>query len=102
MGGNARRAEGCVNGRTRILMADYSWRRVNELAAAANGVEAIGMDKHGRIGGTRLLRVKKGAARTTSWVRVTVERRGIGRGSSFGAVVVHPPAESLDALPSGC
>lgn len=80
---------GCLHGGTRILMADYTWRKISDLVKEGYRGDVLGRNENGEITPTPVVNTFDNG-RTTDWVRIEVDRRGIGRGSASSAVTMTP------------
>jgi hypothetical protein len=80
---------GCLQGRTRILMPDFSYRLIVELVKTGYRGEVMGVDDLGNVAPTRVVNTFDNGT-TKDWVRIVIQRRGAGRGSHYGALTVTP------------
>lgn len=83
------KAHGCLAGTVRVLMPDFTYERISHLVAADYRGMVMGMDAHGRIIPTPVKRTFQNG-KTTEWLHIMCDRRGIGRGSASGAVTATP------------
>jgi hypothetical protein len=80
---------GCLHGSVRVLMPDGTNRRIADLVKEEYRGDVLGMNEHGQVVETPVLATFDNG-KTTDWLRVGMSRRGIGRGSSSGAVTLTP------------
>jgi hypothetical protein len=70
---------GCLQGHTKISMADGSRRRINSIKIDD---EVLGVDEYGKVAPTRVTNTFRNGL-TSDWLRITGNRLNAGRGSSF-------------------
>lgn len=84
------KVHGCLQYATTITMVDGSRKRIGEIVNGNNiGLYVLGMDENGKVIPAKILNVFKNG-KADKWLKITGNRRGIGRGSSYFAVYATP------------